>query len=187
MAERFTITKTPIPDVFLATRHRVEDERGWFERLFDLNEMSETLGIKQIHQVNRAVTQQAGTIRGLHFQLPPRAETKIVACLRGKVFDVAVDLRPSSPTYLQWFGCELTSENATALVIPTGCAHGIQTLVDASEILYVHTAPYVASSEAGLNPLDPDIGIDWPLPVGSISARDSTEARRPHDYEGVQW
>lgn len=187
MDERFTITETPIPDVLLATRCRVEDERGWFERLFDLNEMSRALNVSKVHQVNRAVTEEAGTVRGLHFQLPPNAETKIVTCLRGRVFDVAVDLRPSSPTYLHWFGYELDPENFSALVIPKGCAHGIQALVDASEVLYIHTAPYDPSSEAGLSPLDPVIGINWPLPVSNMSARDSTEARRPQVYEGVQW
>src|SRR5690606_8404515 len=113
-----------------------------------------------------------GTIRGLHFQYAPHAETKIVSCLQGSIYDVAVDLRAGSQTFLQWYGLILSAERQNSLVIPPGFAHGFQTLEDNTQILYLVSAPYSAADEDGLNPLDPTIGIEWPLPPSEISPRD---------------
>ena len=187
MTSRFEVAAATLPGVQILTRTRVGDDRGHLERLFDAHELSPFLAGEQVVQVNRTMTVHAGTVRGLHLQLPPHAETKIVSCLRGRVFDVAVDLRSTSPTYRQWFGCELSAQNGRALLIPRGCAHGVQTLDDESEVLYVHTAPYVAASEAGLNPLDEMLAIDWPMPVSNISRRDAAECRDAASFAGVEW
>lgn len=122
----------------------------------------------------------AGTVRGMHFQRPPHAEVKIVTCLRGAVFDVAVDLRPESPTWLEWHGVVLSADAHDALVIPEGFAHGFQTLSADCELLYFHTAAWSAEAEAALHPLDPTLGIRWPKPVASLSDRD-----RSHPFLGT--
>lgn len=187
MAGRLDFTPTPISGVFVLQRTQVADARGYLERLYDEHDVVGNIGPLQVNQVNRTFTLSAGTVRGLHLQLPPHAETKIVSCLKGKVFDVAVDLRADSPTYLKWMGCELSPENCRALIIPEGCAHGIQTLVDECELLYLHSSPHVPTSEAGLHPLDPEVGVKWPLPIGNISHRDTTEWRGAAYFQGVVW
>ncbi len=167
-----TVEDTAISGVQVLTRARRADERGFLERLFDDTQLQPVLAGRRIGQINRTNTRKAGTVRGLHLQLPPAAELKIVSCLRGSVFDVAVDLRPESPTFGTWFGCELTSDNGCALVIPEGCAHGVQALEDDCDLLYVHTAPYLPGAESGLDPLDPNVGIAWPMEPTGLSARD---------------
>ena len=124
-------------------------------------------------QVNHTLTAKRGTVRGLHFQCPPYAETKLVNCLRGEVFDVAVDLRQGSPTFLQWHAEILTANNHKTLLIPEGFAHGFQTLTEDCELLYFHTAAYQPSAEGGLNAQDPRLDIDWPTTVTELSARDA--------------
>jgi dTDP-4-dehydrorhamnose 3,5-epimerase len=167
-----TVEDTHINGVQVLTRTQRADERGFLERLFDDTQLQPVLASRRVEQVNRTKTLKAGTVRGLHLQLSPASELKIVSCLRGSVFDVAVDLRPGSPTFGTWFGCELTSDNGRALVIPEGCAHGVQALEDDCDLLYVHTAPYTAEAERGLNPLDANVGIVWPMAPTGLSARD---------------
>jgi dTDP-4-dehydrorhamnose 3,5-epimerase len=128
---------------------------------------------RRLAQVNHSGTRRRGTVRGLHFQYPPHSETKVVTCIVGRIFDVAVDLRRRSPTFLHWFGAELSAENQQSLVIPPGCAHGYQTLIDDSELIYLVTAAYSAQAEDGINPLDPAVGIRWPEAVGEVSERDA--------------
>ena len=152
------------------------DERGFFTRLFCENELKELLKDKRIVQVNHSRNNLAGTIRGLHFQYPPFAETKIIRCIRGKVFDVAVDLRKDSPTYLKWVGIELSQDNSTMIFIPEGCAHGFQTLEQDSELLYFHTQFYNPAAESGIAFSDPDIGIMWPLPPVAVSIKDQANS-----------
>ena len=167
-----TVKDTTISGVQVLTRIRQTDDRGFLERLFDETQLQSVLTGRKVEQINRTKTLKAGTVRGLHLQLSPAAELKIVSCLRAAVFDVAVDLRSESPTFGMWFGCELTSDNGRALVIPEGCAHGVQALQDDCDLLYVHTAPYAPVEERGLDPLDSDVGIAWPITPTGLSARD---------------
>ena len=184
---RFEVEDSPIAGVRVLTRSRHGDHRGYLERLYDAEELAELTGDLQVQQVNRTVTKTAGTVRGLHLQLPPHSESKLVSCLQGSAFDVAVDLRGDSPTFLQWFGCKLSDSNGRALLIPEGCAHGIQTLADDCQVLYLHTAPYSPQSEAGLDPRNAAVGITWPRSISSISDRDASEQTDPAFFKGVHW
>jgi dTDP-4-dehydrorhamnose 3,5-epimerase len=121
----------------------------------------------------------------MHFQHPPYSETKLVSCLRGEVFDVAVDMRRGSPTLLHWHAEILSASNHRTLVIPEGFAHGFQTLTDNCEMLYLHTAPFRADAEGGLNAKDPRLAIAWPLPFGDLSARDSGYPLIANDFGGL--
>jgi dTDP-4-dehydrorhamnose 3,5-epimerase len=173
--DRFTIEPTPLDGLVVVTRHPRRDERGSLERLFCEHDLASLLPAgRRIVQVNRTCTRTPGTIRGMHFQRPPHAELKIVSCLRGAVFDVAVDLRPWSTTFLEWHGVTLEAEAHTALVIPEGFAHGFQSLVADTELLYFHTAAWTAGAEGALHALDPALAIRWPLPVAAMSDRDRT-------------
>jgi len=125
-----------------------------------------------IRQINISCTAKKGTIRGLHLQTPPHSEAKIVRCLRGHVWDVAVDLRRGSPTFGQWYAEELSPKKSNALLIPEGCAHGFQVLEDDSELLYVHSGSWFADAESGVLFDDPELSIPWPLPPVGISERD---------------
>ncbi len=170
---RFTITDTPLSGLKVIERQCLGDNRGFLSRLFCAEELAAAGWDRPIAQLNHTFTAKAGTIRGMHFQQPPYAEMKLVSCLKGEVFDVAVDLRADSPTFLKWYGAKLSAENRCALLIPEGFAHGFQTLTDNAELLYCHSAPYTPSAEAGLSPLDPALAISWPLAVTELSTRDS--------------
>ena len=141
--------------------------------------------LKGIVQINHTLTVMRGTVRGLHFQYPPHAEIKIVSCLRGEVFDVAVDLRQGSPTFLQWHGEILSASNHRTLLIPEGFAHGFQTLSDDCELLYFHTAAYQPSAEGGLNAQDPKLNIFWPETVVELSSRDAGQPLVNEEFVGV--
>lgn len=169
---RFNRIATPIPDLVVIERQRFGDERGFFSRFFCSEELADFGGNGAIAQINHTMTQLKGTIRGLHFQRAPHDETKFVSCLAGAVFDVAVDLRPDSSTYLKWHGEVLSGENGRSMMIPGGFAHGFQTLTEDCELIYLHDKPHAPAAEAGLNPLDPKLAIGWPLPVAQMSARD---------------
>jgi dTDP-4-dehydrorhamnose 3,5-epimerase len=182
---RFTCIDTPIAGLALIQRHLIGDARGYLERLFCGNDLQAIIVDRAIVQINHTFTAKAGTIRGLHFQYPPHAEMKLIACLRGEIFDVAVDLRQGSPTLLRWHAERLSGDKHRTLVIPEGCAHGFQTLTDDCELLYLHTAAYQPDVEAGLDALDPRLNIDWPLPVTGRSARDQTYALLSVDYAGI--
>lgn len=183
---RFTITDTPLAGLKLVQRQPLGDARGFLSRLFCVEELQGAGWHGPIAQINHTFTGHAGTVRGMHYQKPPHAEMKLVSCLRGAVWDVAVDLRPDSPTYLQWHAQQLSSDNHCALLIPRGFAHGFQTLGEDVEMLYCHSAPYVPTADAGLNPLDPRLAIAWPLPVIGLSAKDSGHAMMGPDFEGVR-
>jgi dTDP-4-dehydrorhamnose 3,5-epimerase len=173
MSDRFTITPTPLAGLVTITRHPRCDDRGEFERLFCEHDLAAVLPSgRRVVQSNRTLTRVAGTVRGMHFQRPPHEETKIVTCLRGRVFDVAVDLRPASPTRFRWHAVELSAERRNALLVPEGFAHGFQSLTADCELLYFHTAAWNAAAEAALHPLDPAVGVRWPLPVAGMSERD---------------
>ena len=163
---------TSLAGVFVAENIAFKDNRGAFSRFFCKRELAESVGGRNIKQINHSYTKTVGAIRGFHFQRPPHAEMKIVRCLKGRVWDVAVDLRKGSPTFLQWHAQELSDSNALMLVIPEGCAHGFQVLAPDSELLYLHTASYTPSAEGGLRFDDPALSIPWPLPVAELSERD---------------
>lgn len=185
MSGRFDILATPIDGLRVLQRKPIGDSRGYLERLFCMNELQVLLAGRRIVQVNHTLTSNRGTVRGLHFQHPPHAEMKFVHCLRGEVFDVAVDLRRGSPTFLNWHAEVLSAGNHRTFVIPEGFAHGFQALSDECEMLYFHTAPYRQDAEDGLHPEDPRIAIAWPLPVASLSPRDAAHALLDAYFEGV--
>lgn len=174
---RFKFIETPINGLKVVERQLARDNRGFFSRFFCAEEMAEVGFCMPIAQINHTLTARAGAVRGLHYQHPPHAEDKFVSCLRGEIFDVAVDLRRGSPTFLQWHGEILSASNATSLLIPQGFAHGFQALTDDCELLYLHSRAYAATAEGALNVRDPTLGIEWPLPLTDLSERDS---RHPH-------
>ena len=179
------ILPTPMADLVVAESKAFKDERGAFARLFCEQELSTVIGHRKIVQINHSCTQAVGAVRGLHFQHAPHAEMKLVRCLKGKVWDVAVDLRPQSPSYKRWYAQELSPQNAQMMVIPEGFAHGFQVLEAGSELLYLHTALYKPDSEGGVRHDDPALGITWPLPVTDISARDSSHACIDTTFRGI--
>ena len=165
-------TETTIKGSYIIDLDLLEDERGFFARTFCSREFA-AHGLKpEVIQCNLSLNHKRGAVRGLHFQLPPVAETKLVRVLRGAINDVVVDLRPDSPTYMNHLEVELTAENRRALYVPEMCAHGYQTLTDNVEILYQMGAPYAPEFARGVRYDDPAFGIDWPLPVTDISERD---------------
>jgi dTDP-4-dehydrorhamnose 3,5-epimerase len=176
---------TPIDGVFEAETTPVGDKRGRLARLFCQTELRTAHEDRPIVQINHTLTRQVGTVRGMHFQHPPHAEAKWVRCLRGRVFDVALDLRHGSPTFLQWHACELDAGRQNALFIPEGCAHGFQTLAADSELLYLHTAAYAAHAEGSVRYDDPRIGIAWPLAVTDVSDRDRRHALLDDTFQGL--
>ena len=182
---RFVTEKNPIDGLQLVHRQVIGDGRGYFERIFCRDDLEPIIGYRSIVQINHSLTAKAGTVRGIHFQHPPRAEMKLVSCLRGKVFDVAVDLRKGSPTFLQWHAEVITESNHKTFVIPEGFAHGFQTLTEDCELLYLHTAAYAPDAEAGLDALDPRLAIDWPMPIAERSARDQHYAMLTSEFLGL--
>lgn len=185
MTARINIFPTALAGLMVIERKPVVDQRGSFERLFCANELATVNIVVPVVQANRTVTTRKGTVRGMHFQYPPHTETKIVSCLAGKVFDVAVDLRRGSPSFLRWHAEELSADNHRSLLIPAGFAHGLQTLAEDCELLYFHSAAYAAGAEGGLQPSDPRIGIAWPLPITEMSQRDRGHSFLANGFEGL--
>ncbi|MEP6712353.1 MAG: dTDP-4-dehydrorhamnose 3,5-epimerase [Ferruginibacter sp.] len=166
---------TPLMGSYTIELSPTGDNRGWFARTFCKELFQKEIGhTKEWVQMNHSFTAAKGTIRGMHYQLPPQQEIKLVRCIAGAVFDVMVDLRKNSETYLQWFGTELSAANKKMLYIPEGFAHGFQTLSGDVELVYSHSAFYTPNAEAGILYNDAAINIQWPLPVAEISPRDSS-------------
>lgn len=184
MSTRFDLLDTPLSGLRILQRKPIGDGRGYLERLFCAEELLALVPGKHLAQINHTLTANRGTVRGLHFQRPPHAETKFVSCLRGEVFDVAVDLRHNSPTFLRWHAEVLSADNHKTLVIPEGFAHGFQTLTDDCEMLYFHTAAYQAEAEGGLNAQDFRLAIKWPLGVTILSDRDRSHPMLTNEFEG---
>ena len=176
-------TETKLKGAFVIDLERRSDERGFFARTFCQHEFRDH-GLKPvIAQANVASNNKKGTLRGMHFQYPPMAETKLVRCTRGAILDIIVDLRPESPTYLQHVAVELTEENMRALYVPERFAHGYQTLHDGTDTSYQVGEFYAPNTEGGLRYDDPKLGLTWPLPVSVISPKD--QAFPPlHEVEG---
>lgn len=166
-------TPLEIPDVLLVELEWREDERGGFSRSFCEREFRE-IGIPfSVAQCNLSRNRIAGTVRGMHYQDKPAPELKLVACVSGRIFDVAIDLRPDSPTYCRWLGIELSVDNGRALFVPAGFAHGFQTLTNEATVSYTMSEFYQPSLQRGVRWDDPAFGIRWPLDVRSISGRDT--------------
>ena len=171
------LIETPLAGVWLVETAPRGDARGRLTRLFCADAFAPVRPGLRFVQVNHSITALAGTVRGLHWQRGPQAEAKLIRCLRGSVFDVAVDLRRGSPTFGRWHGVELSAHNEREVFIPEGCAHGFQALSDDAQLLYQHTAPHAPAGEAGLRYDDADLAIAWPLPVALVSERDLNHPR----------
>jgi dTDP-4-dehydrorhamnose 3,5-epimerase len=182
---RFDFIPTPLAGLMLVQRKAMEDHRGFLSRFYCVEEFGGAGFGKHIAQMNHSFTRKKGAVRGLHFQYPPHAETKLVSCLRGKIFDMAVDLRHDSPTFLQWHGEILSAENRKSLLIPEGYAHGFQTLAEDCELIYLHTAAYYPEAEGALNVADPRLNIAWPLPIDDLSERDRNHPFVSSDFQGI--
>ncbi|WP_377295079.1 dTDP-4-dehydrorhamnose 3,5-epimerase family protein [Rhizobium sp. SG2393] len=185
MSGRFTPLETPIAGLQLLERRRIGDDRGFFSRVFCVEDLAPFGWDGPAVQINESLTRIQGTVRGLHYQNPPFAEQKLVTCVAGRVLDVAVDIRRGSPTFLKSFATELSAENGRSLLVPRGFAHGFQALSPDAHLVYAVSAAYAADAEAALHCLDPAIGIAWPLPVVNLSPRDSGHAFITGSFEGV--
>lgn len=182
---RFDCIDTPLLGLKVIQRKLIEDSRGFLSRFFCANEFNAYGFNKAVSQINHTLTRQKGAVRGLHYQQPPHTEVKLVSCLRGEVFDVAVDLRKNSPTFLQWHGEVLSENNQRSFLIPEGFAHGFQTLTEDCELIYLHSAPYIKEAEAALNVTDPKLDIAWPLNMTELSERDRLHPMIKLDFEGI--
>jgi dTDP-4-dehydrorhamnose 3,5-epimerase len=183
---RFQVGDLPLSGLKLVERRRLGDERGFLARLFCAEELAAAGWSRPLAQINHTMTARRGTVRGLHFQHPPHAEMKLVSCIRGEVWDVAVDLRPRSPTFLRWHAERLSADNNRALLIPEGFAHGFQALSDGVELVYCHSAAHAPEAEGGLDALDPRLAISWPLAIGERSARDAGLSCIDDSFEGIR-
>ncbi|MCS6821113.1 MAG: dTDP-4-dehydrorhamnose 3,5-epimerase [Microscillaceae bacterium] len=181
----FDFEHTPLRSLWLITPKPFQDERGAFFRFFCKKEFQAIGFEKEFVQLNHSINKFKGTIRGMHYQEPPFAETKLVRCIRGKMLDVVVDIRQNSSTFLQHFTVELSAENKKMLLIPEGFAHGFQTLEDDTEILYHHTNFYTPSAERGLRYNDKLLNILWPMPLTQISERDKNFPLLSSDFKGI--
>jgi dTDP-4-dehydrorhamnose 3,5-epimerase len=186
-SQRLLISTTPLRGLARVDRQLHDDARGSFCRLFCADELGAAASATPfvVAQINHSVTARAGTVRGLHFQRPPHAEQKLVSCLRGAVFDVAVDLRRGSPTFLKWHGERLSGANRRGLWIPEGFAHGFQALEDDTELLYLHSRAHAPDAEDGVDPRDPALAIDWPLSFAAFSERDRRHAPLGPAFAGI--
>lgn len=163
---------TSLAGAYLLDLQKVEDERGFFARSWCVQEFAEHGLDTRLVQCNISFNKQRGTVRGLHYQMPPFAETKVVRCSRGAIYDVIVDLRPESPTFLQWLGVTLSAENRTMFYVPQGFAHGFQTLADNTEVCYQMSEFYAPAYARGLRWDDPQVKVQWPLAITVMSMKD---------------
>lgn len=180
-----TFTETFLKGCYVIELQPLNDERGWFVRTYCKDEFSKIGHNKQWVQLNHSYTKLKGSVRGMHYQLPPFREIKLVRCIAGSVYDVVVDVRKDSPTFLKYFGVELSSENKKMIYIPEGFAHGFQALTDNCELIYHHTEMYKPGVEGGLKYDDAILKINWPLPVTALSQRDKTHAALNKNFKGI--
>lgn len=182
---RFDCIDTQLTGLKILQRKPIEDARGFLSRFFCAEEFNQFGFSQLISQINHTLTRRKGAVRGMHYQKLPHAEIKLVSCLKGEVFDVAVDLRKNSPTFLHWHGEVLSETNQRSLLIPEGFAHGFQTLTADCELVYLHSAPYMKDAEAALNVTDSKLNIAWPLNITEISERDVSHPMIKEDFEGI--
>ena len=178
-------TPTSLRGSYVIDLNPFNDERGWFARYYCKREFEEIGHSKEWVQMNHSFTNKQASIRGMHYQLTPFREIKLVRCIAGSVFDVIVDLRKDSETFLQWFGQELSAENKKMLYIPEGFAHGFQSLSDNCELLYHHSEFYTPGFEGGIRYEDPLVKIKWPLPVTVLSDKDATHPFLDNQFKGL--
>jgi len=180
-----TINKTPIDGLYIVENNEFVDHRGEFARWFCEKELKEIIGNRHIKNVNFSRTMKKGSLRGMHFQKPPKAEMKMVRCIKGRILDVVIDIRKNSSTFLQHYAVELSAENMKLFVIPEGFAHGFQSLEDNCEIMYLVTEFYSPNDEDSLRYSDPKIGINWPLPITNISTKDMNHPFLQNSFDGI--
>jgi dTDP-4-dehydrorhamnose 3,5-epimerase len=178
--------ETSLKDVRLIDLSRKEDDRGFFARFFCRNEFGSAGLETNFVQINSSVSVKAGTLRGIHYQISPSAEAKVVRCISGALWDCVVDLRTTSPTFGKWFGTTLSAENRTMLYVPRGCAHGFITLTDNAEVFYLVSAFYTPEHERGLRWDDPHFGVQWPRQPAEISAKDRAWPLFDPVYHGIE-
>ena len=179
-------TATHIEGLYIIGLKILEDDRGFFARTFCKKEFKQIGFDKEFVQFNHSYNKFKGTIRGMHFQNVPYAETKLIRCIQGAVYDVAVDLREGSPTFLQHFGVELSAENMTGILIPEGFAHGFQTLEDNTALIYHHTEYYTSAADNGLCYNDPALQINWRLPAVYVSEKDKNYKPAYKNFKGIK-
>lgn len=182
----FLIHGLPLKGLFSVQHKRHADQRGHFSRLFCEGSLSAFGESFHIRQINHSCTRERGSVRGLHYQNAQAPEAKLITCLRGEVWDVAVDLRPDSPTFLHWHAEHLRAGDGRGLLLPAGFAHGFQTLSDDAELLYLHSADYTPDCEGGLSVLDPRLAIAWPESVKNLSSRDASHPLIDASFPGVR-
>lgn len=180
-----TFTETVLNGSYVVDLAVFEDDRGWFARTFCKNEFDKIGHTGEWLQLNHSFTKAKGTIRGMHFQLAPYREIKLVRCIAGSVYDVIIDLRKESPTFLKWFGLELSAQNKKMIYIAEGFAHGFQTLSDNAELVYHHSQYYVPGSEGGIRYNDPAVAIEWPVELTNISERDEHHPLLTNQFKGI--
>jgi len=178
-------TETTLKGSYVIDLEPRGDDRGWFSRTFCEKEFNKIGHTANWVQLNHSFTKEKGTIRGMHFQTPPYGEIKLVRCISGAVFDVIIDLRKDSPTFLNYFGIEISSLNKKMVYIPKGFAHGFQTLTNNCELIYHHSEFYTPNSEGGIKYNDPKIAIKWPIPMQSISERDNLHPFINSNFKGL--
>jgi dTDP-4-dehydrorhamnose 3,5-epimerase len=177
---------TPLKDAFTIELEKRGDDRGFFARFFCVDEFGRQGLETRFVQVNNSLSTRRGTLRGMHYQLAPSAEVKVVRCLRGAVWDAIIDIRPDSPTVGRWFGAELTAENRRMMYVPRGFAHGILTLTDDAELLYLVSDFYAPKEERGIRWNDPHFGIEWPIEPTEISPKDAAWPDFSPDTHGIE-
>lgn len=178
-------TPTELEGVFVIGLQPVGDSRGWFSRTYCKNEFAAIGHDKEWVQLNHSFSSKKGTVRGMHYQLPPFSEIKMVRCIAGAVLDVVIDLRKGSSTFLQWMGVELSAANKKMIYIPEGFAHGFQCLEDNCELIYHHSACYTPAAESGIRYNDPLVGINWPLEPIELSTRDMNHPLLDKNFKGI--
>lgn len=176
----------PVKGAFLIDLEKRGDDRGFFARFFCETEFSQRGIENRFVQINNSLSVRRGTLRGMHYQLPPHAEVKVVRCIKGSLYDVILDLRPDSPTYGKWFGAELSAENRTMMYVPQGFAHGFITLEDNTEALYLVSAFYGPEAERGVRYNDARFNIEWPLAPVEVSAKDQGWPDFDPSWHGVE-
>ena len=177
--------ETSLKGSFIIDLKPFSDDRGWFVRTYCKKEFEKIGHTKEWVQLNHSFTKHKGTIRGMHYQLPPYREIKLVRCVSGAVLDVIIDIRKDSPTFLQWESAELSANNKRMIYIPEGFAHGFQALTDDCELIYHHSEFYMPGVEGGIKYNDPQININWPLALTHISERDSNHPYLTEDFKGI--
>jgi dTDP-4-dehydrorhamnose 3,5-epimerase len=183
--KRFKINKTSFSDLFSVNLKPLKDNRGQFKRLYCNDEFISIMDNKPISQINYTFTKKKGSVRGLHYQIKPFSEKKIITCIKGEVYDVALDLRKNSPTFLKHFSIILSEKNNKMIVIPEGFAHGFQTLKENCEMMYFHSKPFNSKSERGINSLDPKLNIKWPLNFTKITYKDKNYSLLKIDFKDI--